>query len=111
MAGGSRMARAGIEPATPRFSVVRSNLSDSAGSPAKLRILAQCPPHAEVRKFHSSSFRFPPFERHSFLRSGPQTHLREPSPVEIALLDALIRRLSATALTYPQINRRDSLCR
>src|SRR3954470_22348634 len=39
-AGLSPMARPGLEPGTPRFSVVEPNLSNSGVTPANLRVVA-----------------------------------------------------------------------
>jgi hypothetical protein len=43
-----KMARPGLEPGTPRFSVLRPNLSNRAKSPAIKRLLVGSPREAEV---------------------------------------------------------------
>jgi hypothetical protein len=50
------MARPGLEPGTPRFSVVRANLSNEPESPGKQRVLTVGLAAAKARRFHS----FPP---------------------------------------------------
>jgi hypothetical protein len=48
-----RMARPGLEPGTPRFSVVGRNLSNSVVIPANMRLLAVERHGLDVRKLHS----------------------------------------------------------
>src|SRR5919109_982558 len=52
-AGLSRVARPGLEPGTPRFSVMDRNLSNSRGIPAFEWVLAIDPHQLDVRKLRS----------------------------------------------------------
>jgi hypothetical protein len=53
VATGAAVARPGLEPGTPRFSVVGRNVSDSRAMPAIERSLAVEPPRSDVRKLRS----------------------------------------------------------
>ena len=52
LAGRSRMARPGLEPGTPRFSVVRSSLSNDAENAANSRLRRGQAHVCKLRKFH-----------------------------------------------------------